>query len=229
MVRVIDIILTGKKSRKSNDSIIQNDLDSIRATLLGKFYEGIVAKWLMIKEGYDFVEGKPMVFWNDVHIPNVEHIDLDEFKTNLAEKQRKHKRTILDGLFEKDQKCYLWEAKNWPKWDQGTSNFKEQIYNVFKEKPWIFADKFVHANLKKEITGFLFSWWNEFDGYKDFEKEIEDLIGKEFKIFFTSDVIQECRDNSYSWYLDLVLEQQKNIHDFFTELIGDIKQKSHSQ
>ena len=223
MLPIIESIKIGNKSRKSKHSIIPNDLDSIRSTVLGKFYEGIVAKWLTENKKYDFLEGKPSVYWEDVQIHTKKHKYLENFKESLNKKKENNKHTNSDGLFKINQTFYLWEAKNWPKWNQGTFDFKEQIYKIFTQSPWIFANKVKHKGEEKQIGGFIFSWWNKFDGYDKFKTEISDMINKNFEIYFTSNIIQDCRENRYDWYINLLEEQQQNINQFFNELSGNVE------
>jgi hypothetical protein len=211
-------ILTGTKSRKSTCSIIENDLDSIRATVLGKFYEGIIAEWLHRNKGFEHLKGKPCVYWQDVEIPDIE--TFREHRTSLQNLQRTKKRTNSDGLFRTDhQEHYLWEAKNWPKWNEGLTD-KAQISNVFKTTPWVFARQVRHGGKDKQISGVLFSWWKRFDGFEDFEKDVMAMTGSKFKFYFTSDVIDDCRKEQYDWYIKLIREQQRNISDFFGELLA---------
>jgi hypothetical protein len=135
---------------------------------------------------------------------------------NRLKKERK--RTNSDGLFKKDNKHYLWEAKNWPKWNQGITDDKKQILNIFETTPWIFAKQVRHKGNDKNIEGIIFSWWNEFDNFSDFENHISKLIKAEFKIYFTANIIDDCKANQYKWYLKLVEEQQRNIAAFFRQL-----------
>ena len=217
MESITKSILTGKSSRRSKWSIVPNDLDSIRAMVLGKFYEGIVARWLVEIEKYTFLEGKPSVYWCDLKISNA--AKFKEYRTSLKRIKKENKtRTNSDGLLEKNGKCYLWEAKNWPKWNQGLTDDKKQILNIFKTRPWIFAKKVKHKGYDKPIEGIIFSWWNEFDNYSDFEKETSKLIGADFKIYFTSNIIDDCRANQYKWYLRLIGEQRRNISGFLQQL-----------
>jgi hypothetical protein len=219
MESITKSILIGKNSRISKCSLIPTDLDSIRATVLGKFYEGIIAKWLVEIKKYQFLEGKPSVYWQDLKIPNGSKYK--DYKNSLENiKENKKIRTNSDGLFERNHhEYYLWEAKNWPKWNQGIPD-EEQILKIFKTSPWIFAKKVKHKGTGKLIRGVIFSWWKNFDKSKDFEKEISRMIGSEFKMYFTSEIIDDCRENQYDWYLSLIKEQQWNMRDFFYQLKG---------
>ena len=211
--------MTGSGSRKTQFCIISADLDSIRSTVLGKFYEGIVAKWLNEKGGYQFQPGKPAVYWQNITIPVGKKYD--DYRAGLKKLiKNKKKRANSDGLFKKGNGYYLWETKNWPKWDEGYSNEKEQILDIFKGTPWLFTKKVNHNGTEIPIEGVIFSWWQKFDKFKDFEKELSLLIGSQFRIYFTSEIIDDCRRNKYKWYLKLINEQEQNIATFFKELKG---------
>lgn len=220
MEAIRESILAGVRSRKSKCSIIKTDLDSIRATILGKFYEGIVAQWLDAHEGYSFQKGKPCVYWKDLQIPEA----LTAYHTSLENlKNNKKIRTNSDGLFLRttSQECYLWEAKNWPKWSAGLRDKDQiQIKNIFEITPWVFAKQVRHEGKDKPVAGVIFSWWNEFDGFEAFEEEISHMIGSEFKLYFTSSIIDDCRKEQYEWYISLIKEQQSNISEFFAELLA---------
>jgi len=193
MESIIKSILIGKNSRISKCSRIPTDLDSVRATVLGKFYEGIIAQWLAEIKKYQFLEGKPSVYWGDLKIPNGDNYK--DYKMALEEIKKDQKiRTNSDGLFEQRQKYYLWEAKNWPKWNQGIPD-EDQILKIFKTTPWIFAKKVKHQGTEKPIRGVIFSWWKNFDKSSAFEKKISRIIGSKFKLYFTSEIIDDCRKN----------------------------------
>lgn len=212
--------MAGVRSRKSKSSIIETDLDSIRATVLGKFYEGIVARWLDAHKGYSFQKGKPCVYWKDLQIPEkftVHRKSLESLKNN------KKIRANLDGLFlhTASQEHYLWEAKNWPKWSAELRDKDQiQIKKIFEDTPWVFAKQVKHEGKYKSVSGVIFSWWKEFDGFEAFEKEISEMTCSQFKIYFTSSIIDDCRKEQYDWYISLIKEQQSNIYEFFAELLG---------
>jgi len=219
-VDTLDIFKTGKKSRKSKNSIIPNDLDSIRSTLFGKFYEGIIAKWLQEKEKYTHKKGKPCAYWNEI----LELKSSDDFSIklnkSLNDKKQRNKHTNSDGLFEKNGKLYLWEAKHWAKWDEGKA-IQTQVKDLLSGSPWILAKKVKHCGKPIAIDGILFSWWQKFEGYDMAEKEIERIINLPFKFYFTSEIIKDCRREKYDWYIKLVNEQKENIDEFFKELLGE--------
>jgi len=223
MDETTNLIRTGKQSRKSKKSIIETDLDSIRSTFFGKFYEGIIARWLQEKEGFEHQKGKPCVYWKDTN-PLNNSLKNDEFVINLnkalVKKKENNIRTNSDGLFEKNGELYLWEAKNWPKWDEGKKP-SEQVKNLLSESPYILAKQVKIGGQNKEIKGILFSWWHEFENYKELQNYISSLLKISFKFYFTSNIIDDCRKNKYDWYIELINEQKNNIVDFCNELLGN--------
>ena len=219
MTETLDIF---EEVRKSKKSIIQNDLGSIRSTLFGKFYEGIIANWLEDKEGYEHLNGKPCVYWNETNY--IESSESDDFATRLNNelnaRKGKNIRTNSDGLFMKNN-CYpLWEAKHWAKWDEGKP-IKNQVVDILSNSPWILAKKVKHGGKTININEILFSWWQEFEGYEKIENKIKKVIGLPFKFYFTSKIIDDCRKNKYLWYQELINEQKENIEEFFKELLGE--------
>ena len=53
------------------------------------------------------------------------------------------------------------------------------------------------------------------------ENEIKQIINLPFKIYFTSNIIDDCRKEKYEWYQKLINEQKGNIEGFFKELLGE--------
>jgi hypothetical protein len=221
MKNTLDIFRKGKDSRIAKHSAIPNDLDSTRSTLFGKFYEGIIAEWLHKHEGYEHQRGsKASVYWNDIE--NIKHGE-NEFAETLNEtlvEKKKNIRANLDGLFKKDGRYYLWEAKHWAKWDEGKP-IREQVRDLLSCSPWILAKKVKHGGLSVDIDGILFSWWQKFEGYEKIEEEIGKIISLSFKFYFTAEIIDDCRRGKYDWYQKLINEQKENIEEFFKELLGE--------
>jgi len=211
-----------KNAGKSEELVISTDLDSIRSTLFGKFYEGIIAQWLEEKEGYKHLRGKPCVYWENteflVDMSNDKIVD--SLNKLLKQKKNNNQRTNSDGLFEKDGGYYLWEAKNWPKWDGGQT-IETQVEDLLKNSPWLLAKSVKHQKKNKKIIGILFSWWQRFEGCEKLQQDISQAIGLPFKFYFTSKIIDDCRMNKYPWYQIIIHEQKKNIDEFFRELLGD--------
>lgn len=218
MTKTINIFDT---PRNSKDSLISTNLGSIKSTLFGKFYEGIVAHYLVDREGYKHLQGKPCVYWKDIpankHSKNNLLNTLYQGLTDVNNSKKVH--TNSDGLYFKEGKYYLWEAKNWPKWKTDKSIY-EQTYKLLLNSPWILAKSVIHKNKTYNINGILFSWWQEFDNYEELENELSDSIGLKFKFYFTNKILDECRSEQYDWYIKLIKEQEKNINELFNDLLS---------
>jgi len=228
MIDTLDMFGQGGKSK---ESVIPTDLDSIRATLFGKFYEGIIAKWLEEKEGYIHLRGRACVYWKCIEeflnpskdsLPESERtiINIDSLNKSLKQKKENNTRANLDGLFEKADVLYLWEAKNWPKWDEGKP-LKKQVEDILKRSPWLLTKVVKHDGKYKPIGGILFSWWQKFEGWERLQEDISRIINLPFIFYFTSEIIDDCRQKRYEWYKKLINEQKKNIDNFFRELLGE--------
>lgn len=205
---------------KSNKSIISTDLDSIRSTLFGKFYEGIIAKWLVEKEGYLHQNGKPCVYWKEIDELNLSDNFSKSLNGSLESKKRHNKHSNSDGLFKKNDKYFLWEAKHWAKWNEG-KELEKQVGDLLSNSPWLLAKKVKKSGENIKIDGILFSWWQRFKGYETLQQDVSQRIGLPFKFYFTSDIIDDCRRNKYCWYKKLINEQKENIDEFFRELLGE--------
>ena len=136
-------------------------------------------------------------------------------------KKEHNKHSNSDGLFSKDGKHYLWEAKHWAKWNEGKPP-KQQVEDLLGNSPWLLAKNVRHQGKLKDIDGFLFSWWQRFEGHEKLRIEVSQTINLPFRFYFTSEIIDDCRTNKYQWYRDLVNEQKENINEFFSEILGEL-------
>lgn len=229
-VKMTDILKIFKKAGRSKEPIIENDLDSVRSTVFGKFYEGIIAGYLIKQEKFEYL-GKPNVYFRDknTYSKNVENIQSeDPFIVKLNESLGKEKRTHTnsDGLLKNGKKYYLWEAKNWPKWNEG-KKLDKQVEDLLSSSTWLLAKSVYLKGKQISIDGIFFSWWDFRDEqnsyekeFKNLEKEVTNLLHIEFRIIYTSQIISNCREKKYEWYYKLINEQKNNIEDFFEELLG---------
>lgn len=218
---MIDTMEIFKRAGKSKESVIQTDLDSIRSTLFGKFYEGIIAKWLEENEGYKHLQGKPCVYWSDTQpLNNPSDPFIVSLNKSLEQKRKNNIRTNSDGLFEKESRLYLWEAKHWAKWDEGKP-IKKQVEDLLSNSPWLLAKKVKHNGQDKKLDGLLFSWWQRFERYELLQQDVSRRIKLPFKFYITSDIIDDCRMKKYGWFQKLINEQKENIDEFFKELLGE--------
>jgi hypothetical protein len=230
-VKMEDILNIFNTGERSNVSIIENDLDSVRSTVFGKFYEGIIAGYLVKQKKFEYLKKKPNVYFRDKnkYKKNVENIQSDDpFIVKLNESLVKEKRihTNSDGLFKKGKKYYLWEAKNWPKWNEG-KKLDKQVEDLLSSSTWLLAKSVYLSGTRISIDGIFFSWWDFRDEKKSYEKELKklekgvaNLLSIKFKIFYTSQIISNCIKKNYEWYTDLINEQKINIDKFFKQLLG---------
>lgn len=217
---MIDTMKIFKHAGNSKESLIQTDLDSIRSTLFGKFYEGVVAKYLEEKKKYSFL-GKAAVNWADCIKTSKKDDFSQKLNNSLQQKIDNNKtRANPDGLYEKDGEYYLWEAKNWACWDEGKPSVFKQVRDLLNESSWLLGTKARVNGKEYQIDNFIFSWWDPFQDFNSIEVEVSESIGKPLKIMFTLGIIDDCRKNKYDWYQKLINEQKKNIDEFFDQLLG---------
>jgi hypothetical protein len=208
---------------KTADQILRGD--TTRSTLFGKFYEKIVSKWLEETNGYKLARypngtaRKPRIYWNQISSARYDHLAIELFKPSFTDLAKKSHCTP-DGLFTKNGKSYVWEAKNWPNWAGGGP--EKDIWKFFTDNPWVLATKADVNGATTDISGFIFSFWDMKPEIKDrIETQINNLIGVgRFEIKLNKEILQDCLDHRYPWYVDIVQKERKNIGDFFDELLG---------
>lgn len=118
-----------------------------------------------------------------------------------------------DGFVEMDGKYYIWEAKNWPIW---RSELREVLFSM----PAVLATMAYCKRTPHKIHGFLFFWWSEPINSESILKEVTDLIAPHiFDIFYMTDILDECRSEQYSWYLEIIKEEEDRINQLFNDLL----------
>jgi len=119
---------------------------------------------------------------------------------------------------EKHNKFFLWEAKNWPLWQQNKDpldKLRDQLFSM----PMIMATKAHFEGVPYHISGILFSWWTKPKGVNSLVQEINNLIKPRiFKIFYTDKILEECIQQKYPWYLKIIKEEKEKIDKFFSDL-----------
>lgn len=194
--------------------------DPVKATLFGKFYEKIVSGWLKEKRDFTPFEGKPRIYWKDVE--SVKGDREPVIKLNkILEKYKKDKQFCTpDGFLQKDGKFYIWEAKNWPLWSEGKKPLN-QLRDLLFSMPLILATKAVYRTQEYNVYGILFSWWSKPGGAESLLREISTLIApRTFEIFYTAEILEECIQNKYPWYLRVINEEKERIDELFRDLLG---------
>ncbi|NQS97772.1 MAG: hypothetical protein HQ591_04900 [candidate division Zixibacteria bacterium] len=193
--------------------------DPIKATLFGKFYEEIVLGWFKEKTGFAPFDGKPRIYWKDVESvkggdESVSKLK-DALKYALEKRKKEGHHCTPDGFLQKNGKFYIWEAKNWPLWP-------EPLTNCLYKMPQILAKKAFHKTKEYEVHGILFSWWSRPEGVESLKEEIKSLIEpRTFDIFFTAEILKECINEQYSWYLKIIQTEKERVDELFRNLKGD--------
>ena len=212
---------------------VESKYASTRSTLFGKFYERIISKWLEMEWGYHLERWhnqgthKPRIYWKNISIDSSSFSAHGELKMrfvnslkNLVQGNASH--CTPDGLFNKDGRCYIWEAKHWPLYPE-TGGHEKQILDYMIKTPWVLATEFDLSRTAKRIDGFLFSWWEIKPPHKkaELEKTINDIISpNKFEIILTHDILEDCILAQYDWYREIVMQEKENIDRFFAQLIG---------
>jgi len=122
----------------------------IRSTLFGKFYEKIIRGWFKANRFIVF-KGKPRVYWKDqpTHSKK-ESSKLKNKLIDLLEQYKKEKQFCTpDGLLKKDDRYFIWEAKNWPLWSL------EKMDDVLSDAPWLLAKIATYKMSKYNINGII--------------------------------------------------------------------------
>ncbi|MHC1682731.1 MAG: hypothetical protein AB6733_07255 [Clostridiaceae bacterium] len=204
-----------------------NDIinDPIKSTLFGKFYEKIVLGWLKERCSFTPFCGKPRIYWKDVGLLNRNDEQALRFNEALDKYKKERQFCTPDGFLQKEGKFYIWEAKNWPLWSEGKTPLN-QLRDVISSMPLFLATKGVYKTQEYNIDGLLFSWWSKPGGSE--EKEVDQLLQdvrgsiapRTFELFYTAEILEECIQNQYSWYLRIIDEEQARIVTLFEDLLG---------
>lgn len=198
---------------------ISDKVDSTKSTLFGRFYEQIVSEWLKT-EGFKARIGKPRVYWKDIESAKGRTTSANDLNNALKDKDKMHKEFCTpDGLLDKEGRCYIWEAKNWPGYT-GNQEPLDQLRATLFTMPQILATKAKYRNKYVDIHGFVFSWWSEPDGSNGLSKEITELIAPNtFEIFYTDKIINDCKIKGYEWYSGIIDREKRRTDNFFKDLL----------
>ena len=211
---------------KLGDKKILND--SIKSTLFGKFYEKIISSWFREK-GYEVEEGKPRIYWNSINLE--ERKERNDFASKLYATLNKYKKEgkeycTPDGFMKKDNRYFVWEAKNWALWTEGKKPL-DLLSDTLSSMPLILATTAIYRTKKYHIDGFLFSWWSKPDGAESLIEEIKKSIApRTFEIFYTAKILDDCINNKdkYSWYIDIINDVEEIVDKLFKDLRGESNQ-----
>jgi|GEM_PF-1056391 len=204
---------------------------STRSTLFGKFYERILREWLQKKKSCNLqlwektdVVHKPRIYWRSVSVEGFDFGEHQDLKSQMIQAlAQKASHCTPDGLFSKEGRFYVWEAKNWPLYPE--KGPMSQILAYFASNPWILARALHLSGVQHEISGFWFSYWcntarDEVEVQK-IERVINSIIGTgRLEIIPTDAVLDDCITNQYPWYLKIIEQERDNIANFFDQLLG---------
>jgi hypothetical protein len=203
----------------------KNNYGAMRVSLFAKFYEDILREYFRNVRGFHVFKGKPRIFWKDIQISTTTE-KMNENHRKLIDELDKKKRNnedgycIPDGLFFKNGKYFLWEAKNWIPELFEKNPFSKYVWTF----PWLLAKKVTYKGKKYPISGFIISWWDNEEGLKNALTELRQIVAPlTVEVVFTKDVLCECISRKYQWYENLMKEIQKyrkNINEFFDILMG---------
>lgn len=198
--------------------------DPTKSTLFGRFYEEIVSTWLVEVDGLKKYEGKPKVEWTEVQPASGEGEAVTDLNWQLkANKAGKH-YCIPDGLFTKDSKHYLWEAKNWPQWSTWTPGL-ERLKSGLHFLPVVLAKRATIGGKPIVIDGFIFSWWSRPEGAAKTEDEFKRIVSpREFRIVYTSEVLADCIDKNYGWYRSIISRERDRANQLFDGLLRKVSE-----
>ena len=223
MTRAQDIINDSYNKPESN-------YGSTRSTLFGKFYERILSKWFEETQEYKFQRWtngsphKPRIYWRNINLDSLDFsrdwLSKEDVEKSLNSLKGSKSHCTLDGVLKREVSYSIWEAKNWPLYPE--KGPESQIKAYFTANPWVFSKTFDFSGEGHEISEFLFSYWCiKPEEKQDIEQEINHIIGEsKFRIILTTEVINDCINKQYDWYVRIVVQERLNIEQFFDQLLG---------
>lgn len=207
---------------KSANEIIN---DPVKSTLFGKFYEKIILGWLKERKGFTVYNGKPRIYWKDVAFIGGDHESVLKFNAVLDKYKTERQFCTPDGFLQKNGEFYIWEAKNWPLWSEGKVPL-DQLRDLLFSMPLFLATKGFYRTQEYSVDGILFSWWSMPEGATSEDvnhllKDVRNLIApRTFELFYTDKILEECIQNQYPWYLQIIKEEHARIVTLFKDLLG---------
>ncbi|MEM4234692.1 MAG: hypothetical protein QXU75_06060 [Candidatus Methanomethylicaceae archaeon] len=189
---------------------------AMRVFLFAKFYEDLLREYFR-HSGYQVLSGKPRIFWKKVPVPSVITSEKHKRLVNrLRELQKSAVHCTPDGLFVKDGKYFVWEAKNWVQ-ELYPSPFADRIWDF----AWLLAKQVEYKGQVYDLSGFLISWWERENGMDEALAELRKCVHPlTVDLVVTKEVLEECIAAEYDWYLALVRDRQQNVNEFFDVLLG---------
>ncbi|MEM3640706.1 MAG: hypothetical protein QXH37_02125 [Candidatus Bathyarchaeia archaeon] len=206
------------------ETLAERFSDEVLVSMFGKFYEKILEQYLESYEKYRALktDGKATVWFSSGILQKFEKFYLKEtisrtnlelfketvqdIKKRIDNNRTKKAKCHPDGIVQKNNKYYLWEAKCEPR-----SIVKRAwwwpIKRRIKDFDWFLADEVTVSITGKAqqipISGYILFWWDK-PKVKTERTEHQDII-KKMKVA-----------------ADILDAQQAKINEFFKELKGTI-------
>lgn len=189
---------------------------ALRVALFAKFYEDLLRAYFTHR-GYEVLPGKPRIFWKKIPLPvQVRSGYHARLATKLRQLQRHAAYCTPDGLLRRDNRYFVWEAKNWVQ-ELFPSPFTEWVWDV----AGFLARQVAYRRREYEISGFIVSWWDHEQGMSDALAELRKCVAPvSVELVIIREVLQECVGAGYEWYIALVRNIRNNIDQFFDVLLG---------
>lgn len=206
-------------------TLIQQQLDELfslknaggmRVFLFAKFYEDLLREYFRYS-GYQVLAGKPKIVWKKIRVPSKIHGNghqrlvsrLEHFQANAV-------YCMPDGLFVKDDRYFVWEAKNWVQ-ELYPSPFADRVWDF----AWLLSRQTEYKGRAYELSGFIISWWEREPGMDEALAELKKCVHPlTVDLIITKEILHECIASQYEWYLDFIRQKQENINKFFDVLLG---------
>jgi hypothetical protein len=119
-------------------------------------------------------------------------------------------------LFVCGRSYFVWEAKNWVQ-ELYPSPFADRVWDF----AWLLAKQADYNGHSYDLSGFIISWWERENGMDEALAEVRECVYPlHVELVITKDVLRECIEGQYDWYLSLIDRKRQNIDRFFDVLLG---------
>jgi hypothetical protein len=187
----------------------------VRSKVFATFYEDVWRGYLP-SLGFTPAPGKPRIYWRDAAPPaNLRNLNWSRL-AHALELKRSASHCCPDGLLYSDEAAYVWEAKHWiPELFSGSRPFNEHVWDF----AWLLARQAVYRVKPFQIAGFVVSWWRDEPGIAETVHEIGEVLApRTLRVVFTNDMLVDCIEHQYAWYIDLLERKRRDINLFFDAL-----------
>jgi hypothetical protein len=188
----------------------------MRVFLFAKFYEEVLREYFE-KNGYQVLPGKPRIFWSKISFPfNALSDNHRRLINKLKTLRESGSHCTPDGLFVCGRSYFVWEAKNWVQ-ELYPSPFADRVWDF----AWLLAKQADYNGHSYDLSGFIISWWERENGMDEALAEVRECVYPlHVELVITKDVLRECIEGQYDWYLSLIDRKRQHIDRFFDVLLG---------